>query len=73
MRILINTILGDFTMIIQSIIEFLMVVLAIIGLIYEPEIAKWEQKLFASIKKKFNERRALSRREKFVLISNDYR
>lgn len=60
-------------MIARSIFEFIMVALIIVGLIFEPKLAAWEQKLFASIKKKFNERKALSRREKFTVISNEYR
>lgn len=60
-------------MIAQTIFEIFLVALIIVGLIFEPQIAEWEQKLFTSIKKKFKERKALSRREKFVVITNEHR
>lgn len=60
-------------MIIQSIFEIILVALVILGIVFEARIAEWEQKIFAAIKRKFNDRKALSRREKFVVISHEYR
>lgn len=60
-------------MIVQSIFEIVMVALVICGLVFESKIADWEKRFFVAIKKKFNEHKASARREKFVVISNDYR
>lgn len=60
-------------MIAQTIFEIFLVVLIILGIIFEPQLVEWEEKVFAAIKKKFNDRKALSRREKFTVISSEYR
>lgn len=64
---------GVFIMYAQSIFNFILIGFVILGFKYEEQIAKWERKVFASIKKKFIDRKALSRREKFVVISNEHR
>ena len=40
--------------IIQTIIEFLLVALLIIGFIYEPLVIEWEDKVFKIIKERWN-------------------
>ena len=60
-------------MIAATIFEVLLFALIILGFIFEHKLVEWEDKLFSAIKKKFNERKALSRREKLTVISNEYR
>ena len=43
--------------IIQTIIEFILIGLIIVGIIYEPLLVKWEEKQKEKIFKNFNERR----------------
>ena len=46
---------------IQTIIEFLLIVFVVVGLIYEPVIAKWERKQGEKILKAFNKRKGYRR------------
>lgn len=55
-------------MIVRSIFEIILVTLVILGLVFEPRIADWEQKVFAAIKKKLADRKASARRRKFVVV-----
>ena len=43
--------------IIQTIIEFILIGLIIVGIIYEPLLARWEEKQKEKIFKNFNKRR----------------
>lgn len=60
-------------MIVQSVFEIIFVVLIILGFVFEPRIAEWEQKVFSSIQRKFNNCKARAHRKKFVVISHEYR
>ena len=42
---------------IQTIIEILMIVAIVVGIIYEPVLAKWEEKQKEKVLKAFKERR----------------
>lgn len=45
------------THVIQTVIEFLILIALVIGFIYEPALAKWERKQGEKILKAFNKRK----------------
>ena len=43
---------------IQTVIEFLVIIAVFVGFVYEPVLAKWEQKQGEKMLKAFNKRKA---------------
>lgn len=48
-------------MIIQTVFELLLIALVIVGIIYEPVLARWEERQKEKVLKAFKERKALRR------------
>lgn len=55
-------------MVLRIIFESIMVALLICGIIFEPYLVEWEEKMFSKIKKKFKNHKAKTKRKSFVVI-----
>lgn len=56
--------------IVQTVFEFFLIGLIILGIIFEPKLVAWERKTFSKIRKWYHNQKAAAKRKHFVVLTN---